>query len=111
MTPSMPMSHPATAAGVAAAVQDRLDALVETVVARIRGEIPFYTQNAVTPDDLRESGRAFQVVAAETEPGRDPVPRAESALAVVDVRSVWRLDADLSVGVLPLADRRGTPRC
>jgi DNA-binding PucR family transcriptional regulator len=48
---------------------------------------------------------AFLVVAAETEPGHDPVPRAESALAVVDVRSVWRLDADLSVGVLSLADR------
>lgn len=240
MTPSMPMSHPATAAGIVAAVQDRLDALVETVVARIRGEIPFYTQNVVPPDDLRESVRAniefildsltgparanlsaphatgraraaqgaplaemltayrlgvtelwsalvaaahgrpdvptdeviglagavfavqntysdaalaayrdearemlrtrereraalvevilagvaakgalwevasalrlpldgaFLVVAAETEPGHDPVPRAESALAVVDVRSVWRLDADLSVGVLSLADR------
>ena len=48
---------------------------------------------------------AFLVVAAETEPGHDPVPRAESALAVVDVRSVWRLDAELSLGVLSLPDR------
>lgn len=48
---------------------------------------------------------AFLVVAAETEPGHDPVPRAESALAVLDVRSVWRLDAALSLGVLSLPDR------
>jgi DNA-binding PucR family transcriptional regulator len=48
---------------------------------------------------------AFLVVAAETELGHDPVPRAESALAVLDVRSVWRLDAALSLGVLSLPDR------
>ncbi|HSZ40895.1 MAG TPA: helix-turn-helix domain-containing protein [Trebonia sp.] len=48
---------------------------------------------------------AFLVVAAETEPGRDPLPRAESALAVLDVRSVWRLDTELSLGVLSLTDR------
>src|ERR1700761_4245071 len=48
---------------------------------------------------------AFLVVAAETDPGHDPVPRAESALAVLDVRSVWRLDAELSLGVLSLPDR------
>src|SRR6201994_120118 len=48
---------------------------------------------------------AFLVVAAETELGHDPVPRAESALAVLDVRSVWRLDAELSLGVLSLPDR------
>ena len=47
----------------------------------------------------------FLVVAAETEPGHDPIPRAESALAVVDVRSVWRLDAELSLGVLSLPGR------
>jgi hypothetical protein len=47
----------------------------------------------------------FLVVAAETELGHDPMPRAESALAVVDVRSVWRLDAELSLGVLSLPDR------
>jgi len=47
----------------------------------------------------------FLVVAAETDPGHDPVPRAESALAVLDVRSVWRLDAELSLGVLSLPDR------
>jgi PucR C-terminal helix-turn-helix domain/GGDEF-like domain len=48
---------------------------------------------------------AFLVIAAETEPGRDPIPRAESALAVLDVRSVWRLDAELSLGVLSLPDQ------
>jgi hypothetical protein len=48
---------------------------------------------------------AFLVVAAETEPGHDPIPRAESALSVLDVRSVWRLDAELSLGVLSLPDR------
>jgi PucR C-terminal helix-turn-helix domain/GGDEF-like domain len=48
---------------------------------------------------------AFLVVAAETEPGHDPLPRAESALAVLDVRSVWRLDAEVSLGVLSLPDR------
>ena len=48
---------------------------------------------------------AFLVIAAETEPGHDPIPRAESALAVLDVRSVWRLDAEVSLGVLSLPDR------
>ena len=47
----------------------------------------------------------FLVVAAETELGHDPIPRAESALAVLDVRSAWRLDARLSLGVLSLPDR------
>jgi len=48
---------------------------------------------------------AFLVIAAQAEPGHDPIPRAESALAVLDVRSVWRLDAELSLGVLSLPDR------
>jgi hypothetical protein len=48
---------------------------------------------------------AFLVVVAQTEPGHDPIPRAESALAVIDVRSVWRLDAEVSLGVLSLPDR------
>jgi PucR-like helix-turn-helix protein/diguanylate cyclase with GGDEF domain len=48
---------------------------------------------------------AFLVIAAETAPGHDPIPRAESALAVIDVRSVWRLDAEVSLGVLSLPDR------
>jgi hypothetical protein len=48
---------------------------------------------------------AFLVIAAQTELGHAPVPRAESALAVLDVRSVWRLDAELSLGVLSLPDR------
>jgi hypothetical protein len=48
---------------------------------------------------------AFLVVAAETEGGHDPLPRAESALAVLDVRSVWRLDAEACLGVLCLPDR------
>src|ERR1700761_988167 len=69
MTPSMPMSHPATAAGIVAAVPGRLDALVETVVARIRGEIPFDTQNVVPPDDLRESVRANIEFILDSLPG------------------------------------------
>lgn len=48
---------------------------------------------------------AFLVVAAETDVGHDPMPRAESALAVLDVRSVWRLDAEQSLGVISLPDR------
>jgi hypothetical protein len=48
---------------------------------------------------------SFLVVAAATDLGHDPIPRAESALAVLDVRSVWRLDADQSLGVLSLPDR------
>jgi DNA-binding PucR family transcriptional regulator len=49
---------------------------------------------------------SFLVVAAEVdEAGRDPLPRAESALAVLDVSSVWRLETDMSVGVLSLPDR------
>jgi hypothetical protein len=48
---------------------------------------------------------AFVVVAAETELGHDPLPRAESALAVLDVRSVWRLQADLLLGLILLPDR------
>jgi hypothetical protein len=48
---------------------------------------------------------AFLVIAAETELGHDPIPRAESALTVIDVRSVWRLDAEVSLGVLSLPDR------
>jgi hypothetical protein len=48
---------------------------------------------------------AFLVIAAQAELGHDPMPRAESALAVLDVRSVWRLDAEMSLGVLSLPDR------
>ncbi|MBC3190339.1 helix-turn-helix domain-containing protein [Pseudonocardia sp. C8] len=48
---------------------------------------------------------AFMVVAATAELGHDPMPRVESALAACDVTSVWRLENDLSLGVLSLADR------
>ena len=48
---------------------------------------------------------SFLVVAAETDLGHDPIPRAESALAVLDVRSVWRLDADLSLSPADIARR------
>jgi hypothetical protein len=48
---------------------------------------------------------AFLVIAAEAEPGHDPLPGVEGALAVLDVRSVWRLDAEASLGVLCLPDR------
>ena len=48
---------------------------------------------------------SFLVVAAEAKFGQDPMPRVESALAVLDVRSVWRLEADLLVGLLSLPNR------
>lgn len=49
---------------------------------------------------------SFLVVAAESpQPGQDPLPRAESALAVQDVASVWRLEAARSLGVLSLGVR------
>jgi hypothetical protein len=45
----------------------------------------------------------FLVIAAESpQPGQDPLPRAESALAVQDVASVWRLEAARSLGVVSL---------
>ena len=51
----------------------------------------------------------FIIVAAEaTVLGHDPVPRVESALAVLDVASAWRLQADLSLGVLSLPNRSRT---
>jgi hypothetical protein len=49
----------------------------------------------------------FLVVAAESiEMGHDPLPRIESALSMLDVSSVWRLQPDQTVGVLAL--RRST---
>jgi len=48
---------------------------------------------------------SFLVVAAEAALGQDPMPRAETALAVLDVSSVWRLEADLLVGLLALPNR------
>ncbi|WP_395728093.1 PucR family transcriptional regulator [Nakamurella sp.] len=48
----------------------------------------------------------FLVVAAESpQPGQDPLPRAEAALAGRDVSSVWRLEAERSLGVLSLGAR------
>jgi sugar diacid utilization regulator len=48
----------------------------------------------------------FLVVAAESpHPGQDPLPRVESALAVQDVASVWRLEAAQSLGVVSLGTR------
>ncbi|RZT85937.1 PucR-like helix-turn-helix protein [Pseudonocardia sediminis] len=48
---------------------------------------------------------AFMIVAARADLGHDPMPRVESALAVHDIRSVWRLETDLGIGVLSLTDR------
>jgi hypothetical protein len=52
----------------------------------------------------------FLVVAAQSpQPGHDPLPRVESALAVQDVASVWRLEATRSLGVVSLgANARAT---
>lgn len=53
---------------------------------------------------------AFVVVAAATQQGVDPMPRAASALGAAGVTSVWRLKYDVAVGVLSLPDssRRDT---
>jgi len=48
---------------------------------------------------------AFLVIAAEAHLGHDPLPGVEGALAVADVRSVWRLDAEVCLGILCLPDR------
>jgi hypothetical protein len=68
---------------------------------------------ATAGDTLREVAQAlrlpldgaFLVIAAETRLGRDPLPGAEAALAAVDVRSAWRLDADACLGIACLPDR------
>jgi hypothetical protein len=46
----------------------------------------------------------FVVVVARAEPGHDPLPRAESALAAQDVRSVWRLESRAAMGVLSMGE-------
>ncbi|HUN30868.1 MAG TPA: helix-turn-helix domain-containing protein [Trebonia sp.] len=48
---------------------------------------------------------AFLVIAAEAHLGHDPLPGVEGALAVADIRSVWRLDAEVCLGILCLPDR------
>jgi hypothetical protein len=68
---------------------------------------------AATEGSLWEAAQAlrlpldgsFLVIAAEAKIGHDPMPRVESALAVLDVSSVWRLEADLLVGLLSLPNR------
>lgn len=47
----------------------------------------------------------FVVVVAKAELGHDPLPLAESVLAVLDVRSVWRLETHACMGILSLGDR------
>lgn len=48
----------------------------------------------------------FVVVTAEApQPGHDPLPRIEAALAAQDVPSVWRLEATRSLGILSPATR------
>jgi hypothetical protein len=51
------------------------------------------------------TGHYLVVAARSAEPGQDPLPRIESALAARDVSSVWRLESTRSLGVLSL----GTP--
>lgn len=46
------------------------------------------------------AGHFLVVAAASAEPGHDPLPRVESALAAVDVGSVWRLETAVTLGVL-----------
>jgi hypothetical protein len=53
---------------------------------------------------------SFLVVAAATpEPGQDPLPRIESALAAMDVGLVWRLEATSLLGVLAAVTHARTP--
>jgi hypothetical protein len=96
MTASTSMSHHEAVASIIATARTSLPELVERVAHTL-----WEVANALR---LPLDG-AFLVIAAETEPGHDPIPRAESALAVIDVRSVWRLDAEVSLGVLSLPDR------
>jgi hypothetical protein len=55
------------------------------------------------------SGSFLVVAAATPEPGNDPLPRIESALAAMDVTSVWRLEATASLGLLSAATSMRTP--
>jgi hypothetical protein len=50
--------------------------------------------------ELSLGGFFLMVVAESPQPGQDPLPRVESALAVQDVGSVWRLEATRSLGVM-----------
>lgn len=44
----------------------------------------------------------FVVVAAATQLGQDPIPRADASLSAIDVTSVWHLRQDTMVGLLRL---------
>jgi hypothetical protein len=87
-------------------------AMVEVILTGVQGKAR-HAGDTRAKDTLWEVAHAlrlpldgaFLVVAAEAEPGHDPLPGVEGALAIVDVRSVWRLDAEVSLGVLCLPDR------
>jgi PucR C-terminal helix-turn-helix domain/GGDEF-like domain len=77
--------------------------LVEAILtgAAARGQLWEVAQMLRLPLD-----GVFIIVAAEaTVLGHDPVPRVESALAVLEVGSAWRLQSDLSLGVLSLPNK------
>lgn len=52
----------------------------------------------------------FVVVAATTQLGQDPLPRADSSLSAIDVASVWHLKEDVMVGLLSLEQPSRMPR-
>jgi hypothetical protein len=83
-------------------------ALVEAILTGVaaKGQLWEVAQTLRLPLD-----GAFMIVAAEaTELGHDPMPRVESALAVLEVGSAWRLQADLSLGVLCLPSKSRAAR-
>ncbi|MFC4948025.1 PucR family transcriptional regulator [Pseudonocardia sp. GCM10023141] len=85
------------------ATERERSALVEAVLAGTAAQGPLWEVAQALRLPLEG---AFVVVAAETiEVGHDPLPRIESALSPLDVRSVWRLQPDLAVGVLSLRKR------
>jgi hypothetical protein len=75
-------------------------ALVEAVLAESTSTSSLW--EAAHALRLPLEGRFLIVVAEAVEMGHDPLPRVESALAALDVSSVWKLQPDQSVGVLSL---------
>lgn len=75
-------------------------ALVEAVLAESTSKGTLW--EAANVLRLPLEGNFLVVVAEAVEPAQDPLPRIESALSALDVNSVWRLQAEQTVGVLSL---------
>jgi len=73
MTASTSMSHPEAVSSIVTAMRANLPELVDKVVARIRGEIPFYAAQEVVPtEDLRVSVHANVDYILDTLTGEAP---------------------------------------